>query len=210
MYTVTLGDDGAFGAEYVRPPAASIALGASGSSVDVRRNEDGSYSYMDGGQWLVITADSRMSAANGNVYGPLLAPDGRTPVGVMHVAAMQDVMLGALGGTLQLTQAEDMTWWLGDMQVMSGHVHTANGNRYVLTLDAAGMWSAVYQQNMVTVSLGTQGSVTLAQAEDMSWWLGTEAFASGDSVMSDNGNKYVVPATKPPKISSPLAKRADW
>ena len=192
MYTVTLGDDGGFAAEYVRPAAQSIPLGASGSMIDVRRNEDGSYSYLDGGQWLVITADSRMSAANGNVYGPLLAPDGRTPVGVMHVAAMQDVALGALGGTLQLTQAEDMTWWLGDMQVMSGHVHTANGNQYVLTLDAAGMWSAVYQQNMVTVALGTQGSVSLAQAEDMSWWLGTEGVQAGSEVMSDSGNTYTL------------------
>ena len=192
MYTVTLGDDGAFAAEYVRPAAQSIPLGASGTSIEVRMNEDGSYSYLDGGQWLVITADSRMSAANGNVYGPLLAPDGRTPVGVMHVAAMQDVTLGALGGTLQLTQAEDMTWWLGDMQVMSGYVHTANGNRYVLTLDAAGMWSAVYQQNMVTVALGTQGSVSLAQAEDMSWWLGTEAVESGRVEVADNGNEYVL------------------
>ncbi len=193
MYAVTLGDDGAFGAEYVQPDAASIALGTSGSSVDVRRNEDGSYSYMDGGQWLVITADSRMTApTNGNVYRHLLAPDGRTPVGVMHVAAMQDVALGALGGTLQLRQAEDMTWWLGDMQVMSGHVHTANGNQYVLTLDAAGMWSAAYQQNMVTVALGTQGSVSLAQAEDMSWRLGTEGVQAGSEVMSDSGNTYTL------------------
>ena len=130
---------------------------------------------LDGGQWLVGHRGLAHERGQRQRYGPLLAPDGRTPVGVMHVAAMQDVTLGALGGTLQLTQAEDMSWWLGDMQVMSGHVHMhANGNRYVLTLDAAGMWSAVYQQNMVTVALGTQGSVSLAQAEDMSWWLGTE------------------------------------
>ncbi|MCY4188850.1 MAG: hypothetical protein OXD30_10240, partial [Bryobacterales bacterium] len=38
----------------------------------------------------------------------------------------------------------------------------------------------------------TQGSVSLAQAEDMSWWLGSEAFASGDSVMSDSGNTYIL------------------
>ena len=193
MYAVTLGDDGAFGAEYVRPAAQSIPLGASGSMIEVRMNEDGSYSYMDGGQWLVITADSRMTApTNGNVYRPLLAPDGRTPVGVMHVAAMQDVTLGALGGTLQLRQAEDMTWWLGDMQVMSGHVHTANGNQYVLTLDAAGMWSAVYQQNMVTVALGTQGSVPLTRNEDGSWMLGTEGVQAGSEVMSDSGNTYTL------------------
>ena len=189
MYTVTLGDDGAFGAEYVRPAAASIALGTSGTSVDVRRNEDGSYSYMDGGQWLVVMADTRVTAANGNVYGWRLVNGMPAPDYIDHVVT---VMLGALGGTLQLTQAEDMSWWLGDMQVMSGHVHTANGNEYVLTLDAAGMWSAVYQQNMVTVALGTQGSVSLAQAEDMSWWLGTEAVESGRVEVAANGNEYVL------------------
>ncbi len=189
MYTVTLGDDGAFGAEYVRPAAQSIPLGMSGTSIEVRMNEDGSYSYMDGGQWLVVMADTRVTAANGNVYGWRLVNGMPAPDYIDHVVT---VMLGALGGTLQLTQAEDMTWWLGDMQVMSGHVHTANGNRYVLTLDAAGMWSAVYQQNMVTVALGTQGSVSLAQAEDMSWWLGTEGVESGSEVMSDSGNTYTL------------------
>ena len=189
MYTVTLGDDGAFGAEYVRPAAQSIPLGTSGTSIEVRMNEDGSYSYMDGGQWLVAMADTRVTAANGNVYGWRLVNGMPAPDYIDHVVT---VMLGALGGTLQLTQAEDMTWWLGDMQVMSGHVHTANGNQYVLTLDAAGMWSAVYQQNMVTVALGTQGSVSLAQAEDMSWWLGTEGVESGSEVMSDSGNTYTL------------------
>ena len=196
MYTVTLGDDGAFGAEYVRPAAQSIPLGASGSMIDVRRNEDGSYSYMDGGQWLVITADSRMSAANGNVYRPLLAPDGRTPAGVMHVAAMQEVTLGELGGTLQLTQNEEMTWWRDEMQVESGYVHTVsvngNENRYVLTLDEAGIWSAEYRPHEDQVALGTQGSVTLTRNEDGNWRLRSEAFASGDSVMSDSGNTYTL------------------
>ena len=186
---MTLGDDGGFAAEYVRPAAQSIPLGASGTSIEVRMNEDGSYSYLDGGQWLVVMADTRVTAANGNVYGWRLVNGMPAPDYIDHVVT---VMLGALGGTLQLTQAEDMTWWLGDMQVMSGYVHTANGNQYVLTLDAAGMWSAVYQQNMVTVALGTQGSVSLAQAEDMSWWLGTEGVESGSEVMSESGNTYTL------------------
>ncbi len=44
MYSVTVGDDGSFAAEYVVPPALSIPLGTSGSSVDVVRNEDGTFS----------------------------------------------------------------------------------------------------------------------------------------------------------------------
>ena len=55
MYTVMIGDDGMFSAEYVVPPALSIPLGASGSTVDVVRNEDGTFSA-DG---EVITAETR-------------------------------------------------------------------------------------------------------------------------------------------------------
>ena len=158
----------------------------------MRRNEDGSYSYMDGGQWLVITADTRMTRPTATSTGRCWSRRAHAGAGC-YIDHVVTVTLGALGGTLQLTQAEDMSWWLGDMQIESGHVHThANGNRYVLTLDAAGMWSAVYQQNMVTVALGTQGSVSLAQAEDMSWWLGTEGVQAGSEVMSDSGNTYTL------------------
>ncbi len=152
------------------------------------RNEDGTYSA-DG---EVITAETTVTAANGNVYRAVLSPEG-IPVGVMHVAAMQDVMLGDLGGSVTLTQAEDMSWWYGETAVASGYVHTAaNGNMYALTLDSEGMWSAMYQQVEVTVALGTQESITLARAEDMSWWLGSEAVDVASEVMSDNGNTYTL------------------
>ena len=188
MYTVTIGDDGMFSAEYVVPPALSIPLGTSGSAVDVVRNEDGTFSA-DG---EVITAETRVTAENGNVYRAILSPAG-VPVGVDHVAAMQDVMLGALGGTVKLTQAEDKSWWLGEMAVMDGYVHThENGNIYMLMMDAEGMWSAMYQKVEVMVGLGTQGSVTLVRAEDMSWWLGSEAVDVGSEVMSESGNTYTL------------------
>ncbi len=184
-------DGTTWSAAYEMPKAMSIELGSSGTSIEVRMNEDGSYSYRDGEQWLVVMADTRVTAANGNVYGWRLvngmpAPD--------YIAQVVTVMLGELGGPLQLTQNEDMTWSLGDMQVESGYdyTHPSSGNIYKLTLDEAGIWSAVYQQNMVTVALGTQGSVSLAQAEDMSWWLNSEAFESGSEVMSESGNKYVL------------------
>ena len=188
MYTVMISDDGMFSAEYVVPAALSIPLGASGSAVDVVRNEDGTFSA----NGEVITAETTVTAANGNVYAAVLSPEG-VPVGVMHVAAMQDVMLGALGGTVQLTQAEDKSWWLGEMAVMDGYVHThENGNMYTLMMDAEGMWSAMYQQVEVVVALGTQGSITLVRAEDMSWWLGSEAVDVASEVMSDNGNSYTL------------------
>ena len=188
MYTVMISDDGMFSAEYVMPPALSIPLGTSGSAIDVVRNEDGTFSA----NGEVITAETMVTAENGNVYAAVLSPEG-VPVDVMHVAAMQDVMLGALGGTVTLTQAEDKSWRLGEMAVMDGSVHThENGNMYTLMLDAEGMWSAMYKKVEVMVGLGTQGSVTLERAEDMSWWLGSEAVDVGSEVMSESGNTYTL------------------
>ena len=187
-----ISDDGMFTAEYVVPPALSIPLGTSGSSVDVRKNEDGTFSAMVGGEWMVITAETTVTAANGNVYAARLSPEG-VPIGVMHVPAMQEVMLGEHGGTVTVKQAEDMTWWIGEMEVKTGTVYTAaNGNMYELMLDMEGHWSAMYQKVMVTVALGTRGSITLVRAEDMSWWLGSEAVGVGSEVMSDNGNTYTL------------------
>ena len=54
MYTVTIGDDGMFRAEYVVPPALSIPLGTSGSAVDIVKNEDGRFSA----NGVVITAET--------------------------------------------------------------------------------------------------------------------------------------------------------
>ena len=192
MYTVMISDDGMFSAEYVQPPALSIPLGTSGSSVEVRRNEDLTFSAMIDGEWMMITADTTVMAANGNVYAAVLSPEG-IPIGVMHVPAMQEVMLGALGGTITVTQAEDMSWWIGEMALSTGQVYTAgNGNDYVLVQDDEGHWSAMYQSVIVTVALGTQGSVMLERAEDMSWWLGSEAVDVASEVMSDNGNTYTL------------------
>ena len=109
MYTVMISDDGMFSAEYVQPPALSIPLGSSGSSVQVRRNEDLTFSAMIDGEWVMITSDTTVTAANGNVYAAQLSPEG-VPIGVMHLAAMQEVMLGELGGRVTLKQNEDMTW----------------------------------------------------------------------------------------------------
>ena len=85
MYTVMINDDGMFTAEYVQPPALSIPLGTSGSSVEVRRNEDLTFSAMIDGEWMVITADTTVTAATGNVYAARLSPEG-VPIGVRWAA----------------------------------------------------------------------------------------------------------------------------
>ena len=100
MYTVTISDGGAFTAEYVVPPALSVPLGTSGSSVDIVRNEDGSFSLAEGGE--VITAETRMTAANGNVYAAVFSPDG-IPVGVMQVLAQSSTLEGTDAATVTLT-----------------------------------------------------------------------------------------------------------
>ena len=191
-YTVRISDDGSFSAQYVVPPALNIPLGSSGSALDVVQNEDGTFAAIIGGERVVITADTRVTAANGNVYRALLSPDG-TPIGAAHVSAMQEVMLGELGGIVALTQKEDKTWWLGDIAVTTGYVHTAdNGNSYALALDDEGVWSAMFQPVYQVAALGTRGAVTLKQLEDMSWWDGDKRVEAGYEVMSDNGNTYTL------------------
>ena len=190
MYTVTISDDGMFTAEYNQPPALSVPLGISGSTIEARINEDRTFSVMIDGEWVVVTADTQVTAANGNVYGVQFVDGIPMPVYTGH---SQPVMLGELGGEVTLTRAEDMTWWLGETEVKDGYVHTAaNGNMYVLMMDAEGMWSAMYQKVMATLALGTQGSITLVRAEDMSWWYGSEEVGVGSEVMSDNGNTYTL------------------
>ena len=189
MYTVTISDDGTPSAAYVVPAALSIRLGLSGDTAAIVKNEDGTYS-VDG---EVLTANTEVMAANGNVYGALLAPDGTPAAEAMYIAAMQEAMLGELGGTITLKQGEDKAWWLGEMAVMDGDEYTAgNGNTYVLMMDEAGRWSGMYQKVEVMVALGTQRSITLGQAEDMSWWYGTEGVMIGSEVWSANGNTYTL------------------
>ena len=169
-YTVMISDDGAFTAEYVQPPALSVPLGISGSTVQARINEDRTFSVMIDGEWVVVTADTQVTAANGNVYGVQFVDGIPMPVYTGH---SQPVMLGDLGGEVTLTRAEDMTWWLGETEVTDGYVHTAsNGNMYVLMMDAEGMWSAMYQKvDGDLCAWAHRARSTLERAENMSWWL---------------------------------------
>ena len=194
-----ISDDGMFSAEFTPHPARSIPLGTSGSSVEVRRNEDLTFSAMIDGEWVVITAETRVMAENGNVYAAELSPEGM-PIGTMHVPAMQEVMLGDFGGTVTLTQAENMTWSIGDVALSTDAENTwdSNGRIYIITYTPSategemGVWRAMFQPVYQTVALVTQGSIELKQNEDMSWWHGSDPVPLNGTyeTMSENGNTY--------------------
>ena len=109
------------------------------------------------------------------------------------------VSLGITEESVTIVRAEDGTYWIGDMAVVSGETTAtaANGNVYVLmiTTDDGGAisWMANYQAPETMVMLGLSGdTVTLVLAEDGTYWLGDMLFESGDTVTAANGNMYVL------------------
>ena len=102
-----------------------------------------------------------------------------------------DVPLGALGGSITLTQTD--TGYTRDGEAFaSGTTVTVDSGDYVVTM-TDGVWAAVFQETMVTVKLGTSGSmVTIEVAEDGSFSIGSEAIVSGATVSAENGNVYVL------------------
>ena len=93
------------------------------------------------------------------------------------------LMLGDLGGMLTLVAEEDGTFSdANGNPVVSGQNWQAGGNAYRLTLGEDGTWTGTYVQPLPqTVSLGTQGTVSVTRAEDGSWWIGETALMSGDT-----------------------------
>ena len=106
-------------------------------------------------------------------------------------AVTVDVALGALGGSITLTQT-DTGYTLNGEAFASGSTVTADSGDYVVTL-ADGVWMADFQGTTVTVDLGTSGLVAVIEvAEDGSFSIGSEAIASGATVTAENGNVYVL------------------
>ena len=73
VYTLTL-NGAAWSAAYIPPPALTVPLGASGSSVTVVHNEDGSFSLAETGE--AITPETSVADANGEMYRFVRLDDG--------------------------------------------------------------------------------------------------------------------------------------
>ncbi len=193
VYTLVMGEDGMWMAQY-QASETMLALGTSGTTVTIVKNEDGTYTVggeplMSGGTW---------TAGNGGEYTLAMGEDGKWTA--TYVPGKGTVTVGGTDLTLVATRAEDGTWSVvnpvtGETESLSegGQITTA-GNTYTLTSDGGGKWTATYNPMRVEVQLGTiGGTVTLMRAEDGSYWLGEMQVEAGVTpVTSENGNRYTL------------------
>ena len=186
-YKLTL-DSGTWSAEYVPPEPSEVALGTSGDTLSVTREEDGSYQAGD----ATFESGDVLAASNGNMYRLTFKDEGWL---VEYVAPDPvSVELGTSGESLTLTRTEDGTYETADGEPLpSGGIReTANGNSYRLTL-MDGEWSHEYvAPDPVSVELGTSGeSLTLTRAEDGTYETADgEPLPSGGIWKAANGNSY--------------------
>ena len=126
--------------------AIRVALGDSGSSVELTRAPDGSYRL---GETILADGHEHVDEASGNTYVFSQGPDGTWTAAYRPVE--QTVPLGT-AGSLALVRAENGTWFSGDGPVAAGDVVTAaNGASYRLAL-ADGLWSAVFEPEAVPIA----------------------------------------------------------
>ncbi len=187
VYTLVMGEDGMWTAQY-QATETMLALGTSGTTVTIVRNEDGTYTVggeplMSGGTW---------TAANGGEYTLMMGEDG------MWMSTFQpqmvDVPLGATGETVTLMTTEDGGFTLnGEAFESGGTVKSESGNMYTLLL-ADGAWNARYDAHDVKIRLGgLEETVTLVRGEDGSYMLGEMAVESGVTMYTAaNGNVYTL------------------
>ncbi len=191
QYTLTLAE-GSWTAQF-DSHEIMVTLGTSEEMVTITQAEDGSYWL---GEMAVRSGETVHTAANGNEYVLRITTDESGAVTWMagYRAPMIQVMLGLSGDTVTLEKAEDGSYWLDEMSVMSGEMTTmaGNGNIYTLRMGEDGMWMAEYRAMVVEVMLGTSGeTVTVSKAEDGGYWLGEMEVESGVTVATaSNGNRY--------------------
>jgi hypothetical protein len=91
-----------------------------------------------------------------------------------------ELILGT-AGSVELKQAEDMRWWIGEVEATDGYVHTAdNGNEYTLTMDDEGMWNPPQFKPMSMEIMGTGGLMAMTrEADDM--------YDVGDTTLPESG-----------------------
>ena len=176
-----------------QPQAVEVALGEAGGNITLMTTESGGFTL----NGELFESGGSVTAENGNTYLLVLA-DGNWNAAFQAMEIM--VTLGITEETVALTQAEDGTYWLGDMAVQSGvtMATATNGNVYTLmiTTDDAGMiaWTAAYVEPVVNVPLGLSGDIAMIKkSEDGSYWLGDITVESGETMATAaNGNTYTL------------------
>ena len=186
MYRLSL-DAAGWSWDFVPPTPEELALGTSGTTVEITRREDGSY-LVDG---RPLASGDIVEAANGNRYrlnlsGSVWQPEFIAPQPVA-------VPLGTSGTAVLITRREDGTYIVDGQPLANDRIVTAaNGHRYRLTL-TGGTWSAAFAATPFSVSLGRLGGTrTLELREDGKYWLGNTEVSSGDIITGDNQKRYML------------------
>ena len=172
--------------EFVPRPAEMLALGTSGDTVSITRQEDGSY-LVDG---KPLPGNRIVPADNGNLYR--LSRDAAGWSWDFIPPAPIELPLGTSGDTVSITRKEDGSYLVDDRSLVSGHVETAsNGNRYRLSLSGS-VWSWEFiAPSAVALPLGTSGTaVLITQAEDGTYRVDGQALADDRVVTAANGHRY--------------------
>ena len=194
-YALTLAD-GEWSAAHV-PMEVGIELGTSGAMVTLSQGEDGTSYTVVGSTGVAGVALSPTGvpqgaqALNGNQY-LFINMEGVWTANFIPPAPVA-VGLGMSGDSVHVQMQEDGSYTVGDMAIEDGWmVSAANGNMYSLSM-MNGMWMASYSAMTQDVTLGITGEmVTVAKAEDGSYWLGDAELMSGGMAMAANGNNYTL------------------
>ena len=183
-YTLTL-RGGRWTAAYVQPPPARVALGTTGYSVLLTRQENGTYRL--NGQ--PFASGSTWTAPNGSRY-VLSVSNGEWSSSFVPGAA-EIVVLGTSGTSIRVVRREDGQYEAGGVLLSDGSQRTArNGSEYRLTI-VNRRWVATYVPALVTVELGSSGrTVVLERQEDGRYFRGTSEFKSGETYALPTGETY--------------------
>ena len=176
-YTLTMGEDGMWSAAFM-PMTQTVALGSSGSSVNLSSTEAGGWAI---GSSAVVSGGTQR-ADNGNEYTLTLADDGTWSAAFMPAGVA--VRLGGSGETVTLWTTEAMGVTLNGQAVASGETTTTNTaeETYVLSRGEDGTWSAAHRPAAATVELDPDNSVTLTTNEAGAWTLDGNIVSSGQTV----------------------------
>ena len=163
-------------AMHMMPGAVSVMLGDHGGTVMLQQAEDNSW-------WIGETAfDSggMQMGDNGHYYTLTYDMDSGMWMAMWMKPAAVMVALGTSGST-ELQQAEDLSWWIGEMAVDSGDTTTAsNGNVYTLSYDMeTGMWSSAFMPASMEI-MGTGGLMAMSREDG-------DGYDVGDTTLSESG-----------------------
>ena len=182
-YRLSLGTNRRWQAVY-QPSSVPVRLGTSGGTVNLTRNEDGT--WMRGS--TTFSSGDTITGSNGFEYRLTLGSDGWI---VEALPATISVTVVGADTTLELARWEDGSYTYDGREVISGHEVEADGNTYRLRFSNR-RWTATFLRGEVVVSLGSAGdTITLVKKADGTYELNGVRVRNASLVRSPNtGIRY--------------------